>query len=215
MIRATTRAALIVSAGLFLALGTPSHAAPADDAATENATSAAAEKLAEPARHSRHKHHSEHHSAKSNKAADRVEKSERKVISAGPDTNRVATSPLPDTVANANASADQPEATSASPAAASAPEEANQRPVVEAPAAPAAETQTVAADQLNEIDRAIDQDPPSAPAALAAAEPAAAPTTAVASPDGASWGQASIVGKIFIAFGALLTFASAARMFIA
>jgi hypothetical protein len=30
-----------------------------------------------------------------------------------------------------------------------------------------------------------------------------------------SWDQASLIGKVFIAFGGLLTFASAARMFMA
>jgi hypothetical protein len=33
--------------------------------------------------------------------------------------------------------------------------------------------------------------------------------------EGSSWDQASLIGKIFIAFGGLLTAASAARMFMA
>jgi hypothetical protein len=33
--------------------------------------------------------------------------------------------------------------------------------------------------------------------------------------EGSTWDQASLIGKIFIGFGALLTMASAARMFMA
>jgi hypothetical protein len=33
--------------------------------------------------------------------------------------------------------------------------------------------------------------------------------------DGSTWDQTSLIGKIFIGFGALLTMASAARMFMA
>jgi hypothetical protein len=33
--------------------------------------------------------------------------------------------------------------------------------------------------------------------------------------DSSTWDQTSLIGKIFIAFGALLTMASAARMFMA
>ena len=37
----------------------------------------------------------------------------------------------------------------------------------------------------------------------------------MAAPDDTLWSQTSLIGKIFIAFGGLLTVASAARMFIA
>ena len=50
--------------------------------------------------------------------------------------------------------------------------------------------------------------------AMASARPAAA--VVLASGAGSStWDQTSLIGKIFIAFGALLTMASAARMFMA
>ena len=38
---------------------------------------------------------------------------------------------------------------------------------------------------------------------------------AAASSEGSAWDQSSLIGKIFIGFGALLTLASAARMFMA
>ena len=51
-------------------------------------------------------------------------------------------------------------------------------------------------------------------ASVEAPAPPATPVTA-ASKDDSTWDQTSLIGKIFIAFGALLTMASAARMFMA
>jgi hypothetical protein len=52
---------------------------------------------------------------------------------------------------------------------------------------------------------------------LASAEtpPAAAAPVVAGSKEDSTWDQTSLIGKIFIAFGALLTIASAARMFMA
>jgi hypothetical protein len=52
---------------------------------------------------------------------------------------------------------------------------------------------------------------------MAAADIATTPPTPSPSitKDGSAWDQTSLIGKIFIGFGALLTMASAARMFIA
>lgn len=84
------------------------------------------------------------------------------------------------------------------------------------PQARAGENQVVAADQLNEVDRALQEQPATSQTtvALAPNRPAAAVTNAVAN-DTSAWDQTSLIGKIFIAFGALLTIASAARMFMA
>jgi hypothetical protein len=80
--------------------------------------------------------------------------------------------------------------------------------------APAANTELVSADQLNDVDRALsDSKSDKAPAATLAI--AAAPAPVIASTDDSTWGQTSLIGKIFIAFGGLLTLASAARMFMA
>ena len=75
--------------------------------------------------------------------------------------------------------------------------------------------QVVEADQLNDVDRAVQEPtPPSqTTVAVAPAKPAAA-VKAVAQ-ETSTWDQTSLIGKIFIAFGALLTVASAARMFMA
>jgi len=87
---------------------------------------------------------------------------------------------------------------------------------------PAANAELVAADQLNDVDRALSENrnddkdkAPSATLAMAVAQ-APGPTQAAAvSNDDSAWGQTSLIGKIFIAFGGLLTLASAARMFMA
>ena len=78
----------------------------------------------------------------------------------------------------------------------------------------AAESGVVAADQLNDVDRALQQPtsgqpPPAQTVAMAQAKPA---QQAQASD---SLDKTSLIGKIFIACGALLTMASAARMFMA
>jgi hypothetical protein len=77
----------------------------------------------------------------------------------------------------------------------------------------------VAADQLNDVDKTLQEGNP-APAAAATTTTAnqppalAATTTATMTGESTAWDQTSLIGKIFIGFGALLTMASAARMFI-
>jgi hypothetical protein len=83
-----------------------------------------------------------------------------------------------------------------------------------------ASAQVVSADQLNDVDLALHESPPAKTAlAMAAADAPASPAAAVAvaAPGSGSsaWDQTSIIGKIFIGFGAVLTLASAARMFMA
>jgi hypothetical protein len=127
-------------------------------------------------------------------------------------------------VANANAQlaeADTPAAAAANAMTSRASENGQAAPDSSAAdktaAAPALETQVVTSDQLNEVDRALQQaNPPAQKTVLAAADaqPRPAPVMA-ASSDSSTWDQTSLIGKIFIGFGALLTLASAARMFMA
>jgi hypothetical protein len=83
--------------------------------------------------------------------------------------------------------------------------------------APAANAELVSADQLNDVDRALSDsksdDRDKTAAATLAMAVAQAPV--MASTDDSTWSQTSLIGKIFIAFGGLLTLASAARMFMA
>lgn len=80
-----------------------------------------------------------------------------------------------------------------------------------------ADGQVVASDQLNEIDRALHEEtPPSPPVAVASNEaPVMRASLVMAGSDHSVWDEASLIGKVFIAFGTLLTIGSAARMFMA
>jgi hypothetical protein len=60
----------------------------------------------------------------------------------------------------------------------------------------------------------VQREAPPAQAQTVAVAPAR-PAQVVASGESASWDETSLIGKIFIGFGALLTVASAARMFMA
>jgi hypothetical protein len=128
---------------------------------------------------------------------------------------------LPPSVANANAqlaSADSPagSARAMSSRASTILQGAPDNPAANAQSA--ANTQVVAADQLNDVDRALQESKQAAaPVAMASSDaPAAsaAPVTASRN-ESNTWDQTSLIGKIFIGFGALLTMASAARMFMA
>ena len=74
------------------------------------------------------------------------------------------------------------------------------------------DAQVVAPDQLNELDRAAatDQKPTSK-----ILRPVSQTTRVANTGSEDAWSQTSLIGKIFIGFGGLLTLASAARMFIA
>ena len=79
----------------------------------------------------------------------------------------------------------------------------------------------VEAERWTNLDRALQQtpstqqQPPSTQTVAMASAKAAPAAPALASGDSSTWDQTSLIGKIFIAFGALLTMASAARMFMA
>ncbi len=74
--------------------------------------------------------------------------------------------------------------------------------------------QVVAADQLNDLDRAAEEKPPLTLARATIDTPPAA-TPAATAENNTPWEQTSVIGKVFIALGGLLTMASAARMFMA
>ena len=80
-----------------------------------------------------------------------------------------------------------------------------------------ADDQVVASDELNEVDRALHEEtPPSPPVAVASnVAPVLRAAPVMAGADHSVWDETSLIGKIFIAFGTLLTIGSAARMFMA
>ncbi|MFK4628908.1 putative membrane protein [Bradyrhizobium elkanii] len=154
----------------------------------------------------------------------RADKSESKKATSS-DAGSVTSAGIPATVANANA-----ELTSGDDNAAATPVKANALIAAADKPADQSDGNVVASDQLNDVDRALQQEQPAEqpqPAQPQTAQqeaPPAQPPVAVAAPkpapvlassDSASWDQTSLIGKIFIGFGALLTVASAARMFMA
>lgn len=224
----TGRTALLLAAGLWIGLAghvTPGLAQEADPAAT-TATEAPGKPIAL-------KKFTKHHSAKKKVATatrpDKVKATKAKaeesddaaptVISE--DAGKAA---LPAAVANANAQF--PTAPASDPFAATTPAQANPLQAdaliksVGAEAALVAEpgAQIVSPDELNEVDRAAAEPRPAltlASATLDAPAAAPAPAAEASSTDNSTWDKTSLIGKIFIAFGGLLTMASAARMFIA
>ncbi len=102
------------------------------------------------------------------------------------------------------------------------PQAAAEKP---ADAQPAAETQVLPPDQLNDVDRTLPASAASAPApattsadapaqAMASADSPDEPVVAN-SDDSSSVDRTSLIGKIFMACGGVLTLASAVRMFMA
>jgi hypothetical protein len=69
----------------------------------------------------------------------------------------------------------------------------------------------VASDQLNDLDRAASEEKP-APRIIRLVPQTALMSTTVTED---TWAKTSLIGKVFIALGGLLTMASAARMFVA
>jgi hypothetical protein len=241
-IKASGCSALIIAAGFWVCIPGPLQAAEdADGGVAAYRTESVAgppialNKFAKKSRHWKHVS-SQRKSVKvaSRDAAEPAKASEKKIsekkktreIDAALNDDGSAPS-LPPAVANANAqlaSADGP-ADSATALSSQARDRlqlmaANQSdPQAQSPTQ---NTELVAADQLNDVDRALsesrndDRDKaPAATLAMAAAQPPAPTQAATVSADDSAWSQTSLIGKIFIAFGGLLTLASAARMFMA
>lgn len=220
-IKASGRLALMVAtafAGLLVGLTGPMPA----NAAGSNATAATSSSTTaeKPVRQSsRHGRREAPH--RSSQTADKSESKKAAANNAG----SVTSAGMPATVANANAELTSGDNNAtATPAKAGAAVAAADSP---ADAQPAADGNVVASDQLNDVDRALQQErpaeqppqaveqetPPVESQSVAMASPKPAPV--LASSDSSSSDQTSLIGKIFIGFGALLTVASAARMFMA
>jgi hypothetical protein len=239
--KASGRAALIIAAGFWMCVSGPLQAAEdADGGVTASRTEAAAgppvvlNKFTKKSRHWK-RVSSQRKSVKVayRDSNERAKISEKKIsqnkktpeVDAALNDDNDAPS-LPPAVANANAqlaSADGP-ADSATALSSQARNRlqlmaANQSDPQAEP--PAESPDLVAADQLNDVDRALSENgndkdkAPSATLAMAVAQAPAQTQAAIVSNDDSAWGQTSLIGKIFIAFGGLLTLASAARMFMA
>ncbi|MCB1391859.1 MAG: hypothetical protein K5821_01160 [Nitrobacter sp.] len=231
------RSALIIAAGLLLGFAGPMR--PTGSAAEPAAVAAHTGKAGAPIKLNRSPKHRSHkrqatRTQKSARPESRTDaKAEETMASAIQDSNKHI--PLPPTITNANASVQMPPGaedwskeesskTEAGALANSASEmlATNQGDTASSdntPATPAAAVAIVSPDELNEIDRALahQQDAPSlALASIDLAPPSdSAETGQPMASGGSAWNQTSLIGKIFIAFGGLLTIGSAARMFMA
>jgi hypothetical protein len=223
-IKASAGSALILAAGLLVGFaGTlPAIAAgaEADSAAvskSESATSGKSAKHSSRYLKKRSAHRKDTHAA--SKSADSNKPDEKQVADASGGTPPA----MPEWLANANAQMTAADAApdSAKGMSAAMSEKANTvlQAAVDKPADAEAPADTAAAapDQLNETDRALhlQEAPSTQTVAMASAKPVAESPGQAATDDSSTLDKTSLIGKIFIAFGALLTMASAARMFMA
>ena len=232
MMKASGRAALIVLAGLLLLFGGLAQAAPASTTGKSDSAGKQAD-AAKPGKHRRHESRRTDSSKTIQKSDDKADapakadeaksgaksenKSENKAASDKADNDLPASSQMPPAVANANAQLATDTPTAAAASAMTDRANDNVQAAADNTGAANAESQLVAPDQLNDIDRAAQQDsPPAQKAVIAATEAQPRPAPVMASSQQSSaWDQSSLIGKIFIGVGTLLTLASAARMFMA
>jgi hypothetical protein len=222
IIKASGRPALIVAAGLLVLLASPVTAATDDASASGSKSDSTATVVTHRTfRHASHHRRSYAHRrshAIASKADDKEADKTAPSADVPPDDNRPMSS-IPPSIANANAqmllAGVQLSAAAVIPSGTAGPVTASDNP---AKATTESGTFMVAADQLNDVDKTL-QEGGSATAATASPSAAPAdtpPATAAVTMTGESstWDQTSLIGKIFIGFGALLTAASAARMFL-
>lgn len=221
MLKASRRAALLLTAAVFVLFGVAAQAAPSS--ATGSRTDGAS-KSADVAKSGKQRRSYAHRRSGSKTAAKSSDdKADRKDAETKPndkteaENKAPASSQISPDVANANAqlaAADSPTATAASALTGRAND--NVQAAADNTSTPNAETQVVAPDQLNDIDRALQEDtPPPQKAVIAATDAQPRPAPVMASSQSSAWDQSSLIGKIFIGVGTLLTLASAARMFMA
>jgi len=219
-IKASARPALIVATGLFVCFAGVSWTTAATEAATSKAEAVAATKsVKQGSRHWKRYAHRKY-SRTALKSSASTNAADKEVA----DASGEVPATIAPTVANANALlADAPSDSAGAMTAranailmAAADKPADAKPADAQAPADNQTNQVIAPDQLNDVDRALqDAATPSQTVAMASNSTVKAAAAAPASSDSSTWDETSLIGKIFIAFGALLTVASAARMFMA
>ncbi|HLI99540.1 MAG TPA: hypothetical protein VKT76_07480 [Bradyrhizobium sp.] len=215
--KAGTRLTLILVTGLFVFCESPVQAQIAAEPSITDSKSDNID-IAPAARHKNVRHgflhgknyrHRKPHGMASRADTDR---SDRKTTADTTAANNKARSEIPTSIANANAQlllAGMPLNTMGA-----LPAKTETSTAVAENTAPATGDEAmavVAADQLNDVDRSLHENSQPAPD-IANSPPASAMSMA---PEITVWDHTSLIGKIFIGFGTLLTMASAARMFMA
>ena len=213
MAKTSGRSALILATGLFVCFAgpMPATAASGDSAAATSKSDSATS--GNSARQSA-RYYKRYAHRKSTKVASKSTETRKAAEKDVADASGNSAPGIPASVANANAQLTSADSASAMTA------KANTMLLAAADKPGAADTQdatdaaVVSSDQLNDVDRALQQTP-SQTVAMASAKPASAAPVLASGNESSTWDQTSLIGKIFIAFGALLTMASAARMFMA
>jgi hypothetical protein len=217
IVKASSRSALIVITGLFVLCVCTAQAETDTEASTANSKSDNA--IAAPVPQHKHLKHAWHHqksdvprkfhAIEAKADADRSEKEPAAANVAADDSKALPNiSPL---IANANAQMLLAGAQLSTSAAIPTGIDAHAASDPSAAAKADNGTLVVSADQLNDVDRSLREGDQVA-ATVADPPPGQAIATTSEVP---VWDQASLIGKIFIGFGTLLTMASAARMFMA
>jgi hypothetical protein len=210
IIKASGRSALIFAAGVFVLLASTAMAATDGDDSTANSKSD--NQTAAPATtHKTFRHASHHRKRYAHRKLHAIAKAADDEKAVAPDTatgDNKALPVIPPSIANAKAQ--MLLAGAPIDAAAASPAGTGVRAMVSKNANADHETLVVASDQLNDVDRTL-QDSSSTAAATMSSSPAPAATM---TGESTVWDHTSLIGKIFIGFGALLTMASAARMFL-
>ena len=220
-IKTSARPVLILATGLFVCFAGPSPvAAGADDKAVADSKSASTESgrgaeefvavkkyAKQGSRHwKRHAHRTSGKVALKSSPARKADATDVAAADGG-----VATA-IPPSVANANAQLASADTLDGNARAMSARANDILQAAADKPvdAQSAAEAPVVSPDALNEVDRTLPASDPPAPAMATAAADAPAVESR---DDSSSSDRTSLIGKIFMACGGLLTLASAARMF--
>lgn len=204
-IKAGGRVALIAATGLLVCVAGVSWTATASDAAESKSESVSTSKQVKQVRYYKRYAHRKYVRTAQKSSTD-TKPAETQIAEAG------ALGELPPSVANANArmGSDVGDDTMRTMTA-----RANALLTSDQPAQNAPIMQVVEADQLNDVDRALQEPASQTTVAVAPTKPVATAAAKPAPSETSTWDQTSLIGKIFIAFGALLTVASAARMFMA
>lgn len=192
----------VVVVAAVLALGSASARACETAKCDRTAAADSAASSDKSSRHGRHHAHHTSHSRHETKSADRAKSEKVRVATAGE---------LPPAVANAQAQMPGDQAPPPAASAQPAPAPVTAAAPAEQPQSADTETPVVAADELNEVDRAAMADKPAG--RILHLLPQTQQLSSAAPED--TWTQTSLLGKMFVVMGGCLTLASAARMFIA
>jgi len=227
-VKASAAGALMLAAGLFVSIAGPATAAGSEGAAAARSESASSEKATKSS--SRYLKKKRHAYRKHTRTAAKPAETEKAVAS--PDARPAMSESAANAYAQMNSADAAPGGIGDSAKAMSAKASTILLAAADNQAdgpAPAEGAAVATPDQLNDVDKVLQESRSLQPGAsqTVASEPAASQTVAMGQAKPAqqdnpaqvsgsdSLDKTSLIGKIFIAFGTLLTMASAARMFMA